>query len=1036
MERGVFQFVFRYSKAQQLVLILVVIASLPFYFFSLDIPKQIVDKAIKGIDNGVVFPLNYYGLRLEQIEFLLVLCALFLVLVVVNGGFKFFLNVYRGAAGERLLRRLRYQLIERVLRFPLPQFRKTSQGEVVSMVTLETEPLGGFFGDALNLPSYQGGLLLTLMGFMFVQDWKLGLAAIALYPVQGWLIPKLQRQVNALGKERVKSVRRLNERIGEAVTGAHEVHANDTSQYELADYSTRLGKIFDIRYQIYKKKFFIKFVNNFLALLTPFFFYSIGGWLVIVGDMTVGSLIAVLGAYKDVSAPWKMLLGYYQRKEDARIKYEQLIEKFELNDLLEEEKLVAEPDDKPAMTGQLVAANTSLSEDDGLKVVDGASMRVELPSHFAVVGPPGGGKGEFSQMIARLLNPSGGKISLNDTDLSGLPEAFTGRQISYAGQTPYIFGGTIRDNLLYGLKHRPLREIEYEGSAASARERQISEADVTGNVSHDINANWVDVNAAGADSEDDLVGRMQHYLKIVGLEDDVYSIGLRQNIEPSERPELVENLLAARKKMRERLDEGKVSDYVESFDADKFNSNASVAENILFGTPVGANFEIENLGHNDYVMDLLEKVGLKEEFMQKGQRLAEIMVDLFQGLAPDHEFWERFSFIGPDDLPEFQAILKRIGQNSLENASAEDRALLVELPFKLIPARHHLGLVDEEFETRILEARREFAANLPEDLRGAVEFFEAGSYNTASSVQDNILFGKRASERAGSSKIVGEVLAKVVDETGIRNEVINLGLGYEVGIGGARLSPIQRQKLAIARSLIKQPDLLILNEALSGLDSESQKMLLEGVREEQSGKSFLLVPSEPEVDGSFDHVFTMEGGRISGSGEASSVEPATTAAAETEIEGGFGEEIDVLAAIPMFAGMDRSKLKLLSFASERYQYEPGEVVIKQGDLGDKAYVIVDGEAEVILETSEGPKKLVTMKKNELFGELALLCEAPRTATIQAGTELQVMSIEKDIFFTLIAEDPQMSARITRSVAERLERTTRDLGEALSAGGSS
>ncbi|MCS5600229.1 MAG: ABC transporter ATP-binding protein/permease, partial [Rhodospirillales bacterium] len=589
MERGVFQFVFRYSKTQQLVLILVVIASLPFYFFSLDIPKQIVDKAIRGSD----FPTNYYGLDLEQVPFLMVLCAIFLILVVVNGGFKFFLNVYRGAAGERLLRRLRYQLIERVLRFPLPQFRKTSQGEVVSMVTLETEPLGGFFGDALNLPSYQGGLLLTLMGFMFVQDWKLGLAAIALYPVQGWLIPKLQRQVNALGKERVKSVRRLNERIGEAVTGAHEVHANDTSQYELADYSTRLGKIFDIRYQIYKKKFFIKFVNNFLALLTPFFFYSIGGWLVIVGDMTVGSLIAVLGAYKDVSAPWKMLLGYYQRKEDARIKYEQLIEKFELNDLLEEEKLVAEPDDKPAMTGQLVAANTSLSEDDGLKVVDGASMRVDLPSHFAVVGPPGGGKGEFSQMIARLLNPSGGKISLNDTDLSGLPEAFTGRQISYAGQTPYIFGGTIRDNLLYGLKHRPLREIEYEGSAASARERQISEADVTGNVSHDINANWVDVNAAGADSEDDLVGRMQHYLKIVGLEDDVYSIGLRQNIEPSERPELVENLLAARKKMRERLDEGKVSDYVESFDADKFNSNASVAENILFGTPVGANFEIE-----------------------------------------------------------------------------------------------------------------------------------------------------------------------------------------------------------------------------------------------------------------------------------------------------------------------------------------------------------------------------------------------------------------------------------------------------------
>ena len=281
---------------------------------------------------------------------------------------------------------------------------------------------------------------------------------------------------------------------------------------------------------------------------------------------------------------------------------------------------------------------------------------------------------------------------------------------------------------------------------------------------------------------------------------------------------------------------------------------------------------------------------------------------------------------------------------------------------------------------------------------------------------------------------MGELRAQGIDECGLRNDVINLGLEYNVAIGGARLSPIQRQKLAIARSLIKRPELLIVNEALSSLDSESQKAVLEGVRREQEGRSFMLVPSEIKVDGNFDQVFTMEGGRISGSGAPPPAQPATATKAEVGIEGGFGEEIDVLASIPMFAGMDRSKLKLLSFASDRYQYEPGEVVIKQGDVGDKAYVIIDGEADVMLETSEGQKKLVTMAKNDLFGELALLCEAPRTATIQASTALQVMSIEKDIFFSLIAEDPQMSARVTRSVAERLERTTRDLGDALSAAG--
>ena len=898
------------------------------------------------------------------------------------------------------------------------------------MVTLETEPLGGFFGDALNLPSYQGGLLLTLMVFMFVQDWKLGLAAIALYPVQAWLIPKLQREVNQLGKVRVQTVRRLSERIGEAVTGAHEIHANDTSQYELADFSERMGKIYNIRYQIYKKKFFIKFVNNFLALLTPFFFYSIGGWLVIRGDMTIGSLIAVLGAYKDVSAPWKMLLGYYQRMEDARIKYEQLIEKFETSDLQEEEKQTTEPEVLPPIEGRLSASNISLAEDDGLKVIDGASMSINLPSHFALVGPPGGGKGEFAQMLARLLTPTGGKITLGDEDMANLPEAVTGRRVSYAGQSPYIFAGTIKDNVLYGLKHRPLRDAEYDEAAAADRARQASEAIGSGNTDYDPNADWVDLTAVGVDSEAQLLEKMIHYLAMVDLENEVYQIGLRQKVDPGSNPDLAEALLKARELMRQHLDEGHISDFVESFHAEKFNSNASVAENILFGTPVGGTFEIENLGLNDYVMSVLDKVGLKEEFIQKGQRLAEIMVDLFQGLPPEHEFWERFSFISSDDLPEFQAILKRIGQDGLENASEEDKAELVELPFKLIPARHHLGLVDEPFEKGILEARVEFAANLPDDLRDSVEFFEAGNYNAAASIQDNILFGKRASERAESAERVGEELAKVVHEIGIRTEIINRGLEYDVGIGGARLSPIVRQKLAVARSLIKRPDLFIFNEALSSLDSDSQKKVLDNVAEAQDGRSFMLVPSEMTIDRQMDQIFTMEGGKVSGQGEAPPPVEADNGAPKTsEIEGGFGEEIDVLASIPLFAGIDRSKLKMLSFASERYNYAGGEVIFKQGEVGDNAYIVIDGEADVLLELPEGPKKIVTMRRNDLFGELALLCEAPRTATIQAASDLTVMSVAKDVFFKLISEDTEMSARLTRSVAERLERTTRDLSAA-------
>ena len=318
MESNVFKFVLKYSKKEQISLLLVTLVSLPFLYLSLDLPKTIINEAIGGQD----FPREVLGYQLAQIPFLLALCMVFLGLVFINGGFKYFLNVYRGVVGERMLRRLRYQLFERVLRFPLLHFRKQSQGEVVSMITAEAEPLGGYVGDAVALPAFQGGTLLTILLFMFVQEPVLGAAAIALYPLQAYVIPRLQRRVNALAKQRVAKVRRLSERIGEVVTGIQEVHAHDTSRLELADFSERMGDIYGIRLQIYRRKFFIKFLNNFIDKLTPFFFFSIGGYLVIKGELTFGALVAVLAAYKDISGPnrlagtWAMRSHYRRSREE------------------------------------------------------------------------------------------------------------------------------------------------------------------------------------------------------------------------------------------------------------------------------------------------------------------------------------------------------------------------------------------------------------------------------------------------------------------------------------------------------------------------------------------------------------------------------------------------------------------------------------------------------------------------------------------------------------------------------------------------
>src|SRR3546814_1437401 len=126
------------------------------------------------------------------------------------------------------------------------------------LITAEVEPVGGFIGDAFAQPIFQGGTLLVYIGFIFAQDPILGAAAIALYPFQGWLIPRLQRKVNQLGKQRVRTMRQISDKIGESVGGIQDIHANDEAHWPLADIANRYGDIYDIRFEIYQRKFFIK----------------------------------------------------------------------------------------------------------------------------------------------------------------------------------------------------------------------------------------------------------------------------------------------------------------------------------------------------------------------------------------------------------------------------------------------------------------------------------------------------------------------------------------------------------------------------------------------------------------------------------------------------------------------------------------------------------------------------------------------------------------------------------------------------------
>jgi ABC-type multidrug transport system fused ATPase/permease subunit len=858
MESTIFRFILKYSRREQLLLLGFTAMAFPFLYMSLDLPKIIINEAIGGRD----FPRVVLGYELEQIPFLLLLCSIFLSLVLMNGGFKYFINVYRGVVGERMLRRLRYQLFARMLRFPLPQFRKTSQGEMVSMITAETELLGGFIGDSVALPAFQGGTLLTIVVFMFIQDPVLGAAAVFLYPVQAYLIPKLQRRVNELRKARTLKVRKLSERIGEVVTGIREVHAHDTSQFELADFSEQAGEIYHIRYKTYVMKFLIKFINNFLGQITPFFFFSIGGYLVIRGELSFGALVAVLAAYKDMADPWKELLTYYQTKEDSRVKYDLLVETFQPAGMLPEELLSGDVVDDRPLLGELVAANVDLSEEEEVEglFAGNLSMRVPLPQRVALLGGHGSGRDRFAAIVTGVSRPRSGSVSINGVDVTQAPEAVTGRRTSYVGQEPSLRSGTLKENLYYCLKHRPVVPKEYDEEQRKAFERKCRDSQLAGNSDADLAADWIDYQAIGVEDPAELTERTLEVLAIAGMGGDVYQFGLQATLDPQANPELAARILEARQALKQRLDDPEIGSLVEPFDRERYNDNMTVAENLMFGTPRDDSLQIDRLADNDYMRRVLQETRLMQSFLEIGRQIAGLMVDLFADVEADSHLFEQFSFISADDLPEFKSLLARTAESDVEHLEENDRRLLLSLPFKLIPARHRLGLVTDDLKPRLLEARRIFSKGF-EDGPPEVDFFDAERYSESISIQDNILFGRLAYGKPRGQATIGALIGEVVDKLDLRRSIMELGLDFPVGIGGTRLTAVQRQKLAIARSVLKKPDLLVLNEATAILDESVQASLMRNLFEEYKDRALIWLVHRASLGEEFDYTVVLERGK-------------------------------------------------------------------------------------------------------------------------------------------------------------------------------
>jgi CRP-like cAMP-binding protein len=143
------------------------------------------------------------------------------------------------------------------------------------------------------------------------------------------------------------------------------------------------------------------------------------------------------------------------------------------------------------------------------------------------------------------------------------------------------------------------------------------------------------------------------------------------------------------------------------------------------------------------------------------------------------------------------------------------------------------------------------------------------------------------------------------------------------------------------------------------------------------------------------------------------------------------QEYELLRHVRFFADIEPAKLKLLAFMSQRVGFDDGKTIFSQGDPGDAAYLIIDGEADVILEGPAGPITVATLGANDIVGEMAILSGAPRNATVRAKGRLTALKIAKEPFLRMVREFPSMAVSIMLELAHRLDSTNNQLRTATS-----
>jgi ABC-type multidrug transport system fused ATPase/permease subunit len=803
VKRSLFSWVIAGNLKLQILLVVLIAITVFIRVIPLEMQKRIVNEAI--------------GLR--KMDLLIRYCLIYLAAVVFSSGLKFCISLIQTWISERVLASMRNALYEHIITLPLSFFRKSQPGMVVSALVTELATAGSYAGQAIATPLINVLTLLTFAGYLIRQNLLLAAISFSIYPIIVFLIPILQKRANQANKKRVDATRTMSSKIGETITGIHEIQGNGTFKVENRRFSRLVQQMYKIRlvWNVYKQA--IKVGNNFFVNLGPFIIFLLGGYLAMNGKLELGAMVAFLSAQEKLYDPWKELIDFYQMYMDAIVSYKRTMEYFDTPiefQIEDKSRQVYE------LSGAIEVKNLSFVSESGIQLLEDISLSLNPGESLALIGYSGSGKSILALCIGQLYTYTDGHILIDGHEVLEMTKNDMVNNMGFVSQAPFTFSGTIEENLLYSIE--ALKDIR-EDMQAPSRDDKIA------------------------------------VLHQTGLFLDVLQFGFNTVLSREKHADLAGELVRVRQKFQKEFG-GALANYLEFFDENHYLYHSDIIENLFLGTPNNSDYSSSDLTQNKRFMNFLSEAELVRPLTSLGAELGKQTVDILGELEPDAVFFEQ-SPIMIDQWDDVRRIVDQLKRYRLNQLPKKDQDFLLNLALHFKPGKHKLAALPPILEKMILEGRFLFREHISRENPGAFSFYNASEYIFSQSILNNILFGQITTSNVKAIDTINQSIIQLIIEEDFLETLVEIGMQFEVGSKGDRLSGGQKQKLAIARTLLKQPKILIMDEATSALDNKSQTRIQNLIETRWKGRStIIMVAHRLDIIQNYDKIAVMKAGKI------------------------------------------------------------------------------------------------------------------------------------------------------------------------------